>query len=272
MKIDFFRKQYSTSEILYHYIDYTGKLILDFLEAIGKSGMFLIKSIIGLFQCGCKVKNVSEQMLFIGVKSSFIIILTGVFTGMVLALQGYYSLSKFGATALLGPAVALTLIRELGPVLTALMVVARAGSALTAEIGTMRVTEQIDAIEIMGIDPFSYLIMPNMVAAIIAFPLLTAIFDVVGVWGGCLVAVQLLNLSMGSYFGEMSSYVEMSDITNGIIKSVIFAVIVLWICLYMGFYTKGGAKGVSTSTTRAVVFSAVHIFMWDYLLTSILGY
>ena len=111
-----------------------------------------------------------------------------------------------------------------------------------------------------------------MIAGIIAFPLLTAIFDVVGIWGGCLIAVQLLNLSMGSYFGEMATYVEINDVTNGIIKSVTFAIIVLWICLYMGFYTRGGAKGVSTSTTRAVVFSAVHIFMLDYLLTSLLGY
>jgi phospholipid/cholesterol/gamma-HCH transport system permease protein len=191
---------------------------------------------------------------------------------MVMALQMFYALNKFGATAMLGPAVALSLIRELGPVLTALMIAARAGSALTAEIGTMRVTEQIDSLEVMGINPFSYIIMPNMFAAILVFPVLTFFFDVVGIWGGCLVAVKLLKLSMGSYFGEMSTYIEMTDITNGIIKGVTFGIIVLWICTFMGFHTGGGAKGVSRATTRAVVYSAIHIFMFDYLLTSILGY
>ena len=221
------KKEYSTTEVFYNFTSFLGRKVLSFLDGIGKSGLFLFKSLIGLFQCGCKFRNIAEQILFIGVKSSFIIILTGIFSGMVLALQGFYSLNKFGATALLGPAVALSLLRELGPVFTAIMITARAGSALTAEIGTMRVTEQIDAIEIMGIDPFSYLIMPNMIAGIIAFPLLTAIFNLVGIWGGCLVAVQLLNLSMGSYFGDMSSYIVMGDITNSIIKSVIFGVIVL---------------------------------------------
>ena len=248
-----------------------GSSLLDILQEVGKAGVFLLYMLSGIFRCGCSLKNVLQQTLFIGVKSSFIIVLTGLFTGMVLALQGFYSLNKFGATALLGPAVALTLIKELGPVLTALMITARAGSALTSEIGSMRVTEQIDALEVMGIDPYSYLIFPNMLAGLCAFPLLTTLFDTVGIWGGCLVAVQLLNLSKGSYFGEMATYVSISDVTEGLLKAFSFAIIVLWICLYRGFYTTGGAKGVSRSTTKAVVLSAVYIFIWDYLLTSLLG-
>ena len=270
MKI--FQKKKNILQIIDEAVSSLGQYILNTLYTIGKSGIFLFRSLAGLFRCGCRMDNILEQLMFIGVKSSFIIILTGTFTGMVLSLQGYYSLNKFGATALLGPAVALTLIRELGPVLTAVMIAARVGSAMTAELGTMRVTEQIDAIEIMGINPFSYLIMPNMIAGIIAFPLLTAIFNVVGIWGGCLVAVKILNVSMGSYFGDMAAYVTSTDIINGVIKSLVFSVIVMWICLFVGFYTRGGSKGVSMSTTRAVVLSAVHIFIWDYVLTSILGY
>ncbi|MCK5708309.1 MAG: ABC transporter permease [Candidatus Aureabacteria bacterium] len=254
------------------FISRTGSAIIDYLHKRGQSVFFLFHALQCAVTCGCKIKSILRQTIFIGVQSSFIIILTGFFTGMVIALQGFYSLNKFGATALLGPAVALTLIRELGPVLTAIMVAARAGSALTAEIGSMKVTEQIDALEVMGIDPYAYLILPNMVAAVIAIPLLTAFFNVVGIWGGCLVSVKMLSLSAGSYFGEMASYVEMRDITNSIIKAVVFAIVVFWICLYVGFNTKGGAKGVSSATTKAVVLSAIYIFIWDYLLTSILGY
>ena len=259
-----------TAKNFYNAICYVGRYFLNLLQGIGKAGVFLLRAIFGLAFCGCRFETILERLHFIGVKSIFIVALTALFTGMVAALQGYYSLSKFGATALLGPAVALTLVLELGPVLTAIVIVARAGSAITAEIGSMRVTEQIDAIEIMGIDPFSYIIMPNVLGSLIAFPLLTSIFDMVGIWGGFLVAVKMLGLSSGSYFGEIPGRLVIYDIFHGIIKSIVFSVIVLWICLYMGYYTKGGAKGVSKSTTRAVVYSVVQIFMWDYILTSIL--
>ncbi len=253
----------------YEFTVFIGGKFIDFIYHLGKAGAFLIRSILGLAVCGCKMETIFERLNFIGVKSVFIVSLTALFTGMILALQGFYSLNKFGATSLLGPAVALTLVLELGPVLTAIVIVARAGSAITAEIGSMRVTEQIDAIEIMGIDPFTYIIMPNLLAGLIAFPLLTYIFNFVGIFGGYFVAVKLLGLSKGSYFGDIPSYLAMSDVYQGVIKSIVFSIIVLWVCLYLGYYTKGGAKGVSKSTTRAVVYSIVQIFMWDYVLTSI---
>jgi phospholipid/cholesterol/gamma-HCH transport system permease protein len=189
---------------------------------------------------------------------------------MVLGLQGFYTLNRFGSDALLGPMVALVLIKELGPVFSALMVTARAGSAVTAEIGIMRITEQIDALELMGLNPFRYLVVPNLLAAVIALPLLTAIFDVVGILGGYLVGGKLLGVSGGSYFGEMANYVDMADILEGVYKSLSFGVLIVWVCCYKGFYAGFGAEGVSKATTQAVVLSSILILIWDYFMTSIL--
>jgi phospholipid/cholesterol/gamma-HCH transport system permease protein len=199
-----------------------------------------------------------------------VIILTGSFTGMVLALQLFYILRKFGSEALLGPGIALSLLRELGPVLSALMITGRAGSALTAEIGMMRITEQIDALTAMALNPMRYLIVPNIVAAIIAFPLLVAIFDLIGIFGGYLVGVKILGISSGTYFSLMEDYVVMEDITVGLYKSLSFGLIVSWICCYKGFYTGYGAEGVSKSTTEAVVLCSIVILIWDYFLGSVL--
>jgi phospholipid/cholesterol/gamma-HCH transport system permease protein len=217
-----------------------------------------------------KIRRVIKQISFIGVKSSLIVILTGAFTGMVLTLQSYYAMSKFGAEALLGPAVALSLIRELGPVTSALMVTGRAGSALAAEIGIMRISEQIDALEVMALNPYRYLIVPNILAGIISFPLMASIFNVVGIYGGYLVGVQLLGVSEGGYFGEMITFINMEEIRNGLYKSLSFGLIVTWICCYKGFYATYGAEGVSKATTEAVVTSSVMILVWDYFLTSVL--
>ena len=211
-----------------------------------------------------------KQVRFFGNKSMAIILLTGSFTGMVLALQLFYTLRKFGSEALLGPAIALSLIRELGPVLSALMVTGRAGSALTAEIGIMRISEQIDALTAMALNPMRYLIVPNIVAAIMVFPLLAAIFDVIGIYGGYAVAVKLLGMSEGTYFSQMEVFVDIEDIRQGIYKSISFGVIVSWVCCYKGFYTGYGAEGVSKATTEAVVMSSVLILIWDYFLGSVL--
>lgn len=199
-----------------------------------------------------------------------VILLTGSFTGMVLALQLFYILRKFGSEALLGPGIALSLIRELGPVLSALMVTGRAGSALTAEVGMMRISEQIDALTAMALNPIRYLIVPNIVAAIIVFPLLVAIFDVIGIFGGYLVGVEILGISSGTYFSLMQDYVVMEDIMVGLYKSLSFGLIVSWICCYKGFYTGYGAEGVSKSTTEAVVLCSVLILIWDYFLGAVL--
>jgi len=170
--------------------------------------------------------------------------------------------------ALLGPMVALSIIRELGPVLSALMVTGRAGSAMTAEIGIMRISEQIDAIELMGLNPHRYLVVPKLLAGVIALPLLTAIFDVVGIFGGYLVGGKLLSVGRGTYFGEMANYLDMEDVLVGIYKSLTFGLIITWVCSYKGYHAGFGAEGVSKATTQAVVLSSVLVLFWDYIMTS----
>jgi phospholipid/cholesterol/gamma-HCH transport system permease protein len=216
------------------------------------------------------LRHVVKQVHFIGVKSLFVIVLTASFTGMVLGLQGYYTLRKFAAEGLLGSAVALSLIRELGPVLSALMVTGRAGSALTAEIGIMRIGEQINALETMGIDPIRHLVSPRMLGALVSVPLLASIFDVVGILGGYLVGVKLLGLNQGVYFSQMEASVMFKDVSDGLLKSVAFGLIIAWVCTFKGYYAARGAEGVSQSTTSAVVLSSVLVLIGDYILTSVL--
>jgi len=233
-------------------------------------GLFLGQAFIYASTPPFKFFRVLQQIRFIGFQSILVIFLTGAFAGMVLGLQGFYTLNRFGSTALLGPMVAFSLIRELGPVLSALMVTGRAGSAMTAEIGIMRNTEQIDALKLMGLNPFRYLVVPRLLACIISLPLLSSIFNVVGIFGGYLIGVRLLGVGVGNYFGEMTNYVEMEDVLGGIYKSLCFGVLITWVCCYKGYYTGFGAEGVSKATTQAVVLSSVLICVLDYFLTSIL--
>jgi len=245
-----------------------GSATLSCLRRMGRMGLFLAKTFYYTATPPLKVSWVLKQIWFIGFQSTLVIFMTGAFTGMVLGLQGFYTLNRFGSAALLGPMVALSLIRELGPVLSALMVTGRAGSAMTAEIGIMRTSEQIDAIELMGLNPYRYLVVPKFVAGIIALPLLTAIFDVVGIFGGFLVGGKLLGLGEGTYFGEMANYLDMKDVAVGIYKSLSFGVVVTWVCCYKGFHSGFGAEGVSKATTQAVVLSSVLVLFWDYVMTS----
>jgi phospholipid/cholesterol/gamma-HCH transport system permease protein len=247
-----------------------GAISLLGLRRAGRMGVFLSQSIIYASIPPLKVSQILKQIHFIGFESTLVIFLTGAFAGMVLGLQGYYTLNQFGSAALLGPMVALALIRELGPVLTALMVTGRAGSAMTAEIGIMRITEQVDAIKLMGLNPFRYLVVPRLLAGIISLPLLTAIFDVVGIFGGYLVGVKFLGVGKGTYFGEMARYVDMQDILGGVYKSLTFGILITWICCYKGYYTGFGAEGVGKATTQAVVLSSVLILVWDFFMTSLL--
>ncbi len=247
-----------------------GALSLRTLRNTGRMGLFLAKTFVFSATPPWKYSQFLRQIQFIGFQSVLVIFLTGAFTGMVLGLQGYYTLNRFGSAALLGPMVALSLIKELGPVLCALMVTGRAGSAMTAEIGIMRITEQIDAIELMGLNPFRYLIVPRFLAGILALPLLTAIFDVVGIFGGYLMGVKLLGIGEGTYFGEMANYVRMRDVAEGVYKSLSFGVLISWVSCYKGYHVGFGAEGVSKSTTQAVVLSSVLILFWDYILTSAL--
>jgi phospholipid/cholesterol/gamma-HCH transport system permease protein len=251
-------------------VEAVGRITLDTVESLGRFAGFLGHAIVWTFVPPFKVGQLVQRVHFIGFRSLSVIILTGAFTGMVLGLQVFLTLSRFGSEAFLGPAVALSLIRELGPVLSALMVTGRAGSALTAEIGIMRITEQIDALTVMALNPMRYLIVPIIVAGVITFPLMAAIFDVVGIFGGYLVGVRLLGLSEGTYFGEMRTFVDITDIWVGFWKSLAFGAVVTWVCTYKGFYTGHGAEGVSRATTEAVVLSSVLILVWDYFLGSVL--
>lgn len=247
-----------------------GALTLGLISEMGRMLNFLLYACYIIVRLPAKPFHTFKQVHFIGAKSFFVIFLTASFTGMVLGLQGYYTLSKFGSEGMLGSAVALSLIRELGPVLSALMVTGRAGSAITAEIGIMRISEQIDALETMALEPFKYLISPKLLAAMIVVPLLCAIFDVVGIYGGYLVGVKLLGVNPGAYFHEMEKSVEWKDVYSGILKSFSFGVIIAWVCCYKGYYAGHGAEGVSRATTAAVVMSSVLILIWDYFLTSVL--
>jgi phospholipid/cholesterol/gamma-HCH transport system permease protein len=238
--------------------------------ALGRFGTFLLLAVGTIVTPPFKLRAFADRINYIGFRSLLIILLTGAFTGMVLGLQLYLTLTRFGSEAFLGPAVALSLIRELGPVLAALMVTGRAGSALTAEIGIMRITEQIDALTVMALNPFRYLVAPSILAGLVTFPLMTALFDVVGIFGGYLVGVKLFGLSQGTYFGEMQTFVDMRDIMTGFWKAVSFGIIVTWVCTYKGFHVGHGAEGVARGTTQAVVLSSVLILVWDYFLGTVL--
>ncbi len=245
-----------------------GRWILDLVQESGNMMLFLMEGVALIFVPPFRPRRFLQELELIGVKSTLIILLTAAFTGMVLGLQGYYTLKKYGSESALGSAVALSLIREMGPVLTAIMVSARAGSAVTAEIGIMRITEQLDALDTMAINPMQYVVMPKLVAGVIAVPLLTAIFDVVGILGGYLVGVVLLGVSSGAYFSGMVQSVVPLDINGGIVKSLVFGITIVLVACYKGYHTEHGAEGVSRATNQTVVLSAIMVLAWDYILTS----
>jgi phospholipid/cholesterol/gamma-HCH transport system permease protein len=209
-------------------------------------------------------------MEFIGVKSSSVVILTGLFTGMVTALQMHYGFRQFGAEALVGSTAMLSVTRELGPVLAALMVTARAGSAMTAEMGTMRVTEQIDALTVMGVNPFQYLVIPRIIAAIIVMPMLTLVFDAVGMVGSWIVGVKILGINDSMFWFRITSYVHYKDIFSGLVKAGFFGLIIAVVGSFKGYMTSGGAEGVGRSTTYSVVYASVSILIADYILTALM--
>ena len=257
--------------MLIKFIEKFGKKILTMAESLGRIILFFLNGVMHIFTLPIQFAKIIDQTWFIGSKSIFVIILTGLFTGMVLGLQGYYSLVKVGSEAALGAAVALTLICELGPVFTAIMVTARAGSAMAAELGVMRISEQIDALKTMHIDPVRFLFTPRIVAAVISFPLLTALFDVVGIFGGYISGSIMLGINQYVYMDTVIKSIEIADITGGVYKAVFFGFIVTTICCYRGYYTHlssgFGARGVSLSTTNAVVQSCIYIFIFDYIIT-----
>ncbi len=262
--------------MIFKFIENLGDRALYNLNDLGRMGIFMLRSLSGIFKRPFRFRAVVRQIREIGANSFGVIFFTAIFTGMVLGLQGYYTLRKFGSEGMLGSAVSLSLLREMGPVLTALMVTGRAGSAMCAEIGIMRNSEQIDALECMAIDPFRYLITPKFIAILISVPLLTMIFNVVGIFGGYLAGVKMLGVNPGAFFSGMESSVVNKDISMGIIKSLVFAVLIVWICTGRGYFVDKiegagyGAEGVSRVTTQAVVLSSISILIWDYILTAML--
>lgn len=210
-----------------------------------------------------------REVYFAGVLSIIIIAISGAFVGMVLALQGYNTLTRFGSTDALGTLVALSLLRELGPVLAALLFVSRSGSAMTAEIGLMKATEQLDAMSVMGVNPVARVIAPRFWAGVLSMPLLAALFNVMGILGGYVVGVILIGLDSGAYWSQMQSNIDLHyDIVNGLIKSVVFGVAVTLISVFEGFDATPTAAGVSAATTRTVVTSALVILALDFILTA----
>ena len=251
-----------------------GRAAIRWVNHLGAALIFLLLALLMTFRSK-QLPKIVQQIYYVGARSTMIIMLVGLFTGMVLGLQSYHALVKVGAEGALGTLVTLSLVREMGPVLTAIMIAARAGSAIAAEIGIQRISEQIDALDTMRIDPLKYLISPRITASVISFPLLTALFDLVGIIGGYFSGVLLLGANAGTYLHRVQASLEMKDITDGFIKAVVFAVIVSTVCCYQGYFAhmradSRGAKAVGLSTTSAVVVSCVLILVSDYIVTSLL--
>lgn len=248
-----------------------GHSSLKFLAKLGRSSLFLLSISTGLAYTLSRPNLLIKQLYSIGVLTFWLIAVSGLFVGMVLGLQGVYTLSTYGAESSLGIMVAASLVRELGPVVSALLFAGRAGSALTAEVGLMKATEQLSAMEMMAIDPLKYMIAPRFFAGFISLPLLAALFSAVGVLGGYLAGVELLNVDAGAYWSQMQSVIDFhDDIINGIIKSIIFAWLVSWIALFEGYDALPTSAGISRATTRTVVNSAFAILLFDFLLTALM--
>ncbi len=246
-----------------------GHPFASFIIHLGGIAKLLINLLTSITYALKKFGLLIKELHFAGVRSIIIILVSGLFVGMVLGLQGYNTLLRFNSVSMLGSVEALSLLRELGPVLSAILFASRAGSAITAEIGLMKATEQLDAMEVMAIDPIKRIFVPKFLASIISVPLLTAIFDTAGICGGYLVGVSLLHLDKGTFWSQMNDSVQFHmDIVNGLEKSFIFGIAVALISIYQGIIAKPTAEGVSLATTRTVVISALSVFALDFMLTA----
>ena len=259
------------------FLAFFGTLALDMaagvrrgVEESDRHVLLLVRSLIWLVRPPFRFREIVRQFDFVGVQSVPLICITGAFTGMVLALQGDFALRKFGGESLVGAGVALSLTRELGPVIGALMVVARAGSAFAAEIGTMRNTEQIDALASMAVDPIQYLVVPRILAATISLPLLAILFEFSGMIGAYVIATKHIGIDAGAFMAGVREWVWTEDITHGLIKSVVFGLILSLVSCCKGFFVTGGARGVGLATTRAVVLSSLLILASDYMMTELM--
>lgn len=254
-------------------LDLPGSVGRQALASVGGAGRgfrFLVATVAALFRRPFRFHLVVGHIRFIGNRSITIVLLTAAFTGMVLVLQGYNALVRFGSEVYLGPLVALSLIRELGPVLAALMVTARAGSAMAATIAGMRVTEQIDALEVMAVDSVQYLSSTRFLAAILAVPILTGFFDLAGIWAAHLFGVSVLGIDGGTFSATIRDAVGADDLMAGASKSIVFGGLIAWISAYQGFFADHGAEGIGQATTRAVVIVSVMVLAADYVMTALL--
>ncbi|HBX54290.1 lipid asymmetry maintenance ABC transporter permease subunit MlaE [Pseudomonas sp. UBA2684] len=248
-----------------------GRAGIDVVATLGRSTVFLLRALFGRGSVGNPLQLLIKQLYSVGVMSLAIIVVSGIFIGMVLSLQGFSILAKYGSEQAVGQMVALTLLRELGPVVTALLFAGRAGSALTAEIGNMKSTEQLSSLEMIGVDPLKYIVAPRLWAGFISMPLLAVIFSVVGIWGGAMVAIDWLGVYEGSFWANMQNSVSFrEDVLNGVIKSLVFAFVVTWIAVFQGYDCEPTSEGISRATTRTVVYASLAVLGLDFILTALM--
>lgn len=252
------------------WLELLGVKTTKFIEEIGKIFLLFLQTIKWSLRPPLGFRNILKQMEEVGVRSIPVVLITAVSTGMVLALQSHTGFKRFNAESLVGTVVALSMTRELGPVLTALIVAGRAGAAMAAELGTMRVTEQIDALSTMAANPIKYLVVPRLLAGMLMLPILTIFSDAIGIAGGYFVAVQVLNVNPVVYLRRTTDFLEYDDIYGGLLKAFVFGIIIATVSCYKGFNTQGGAEGVGKATTGAVVLSSMLILISDYFLTAML--
>lgn len=253
------------------WIQRMGAFGLELTQKIGLSGLFLLRVIFQKPKLGQIWPLLSVQIYKVGVLSLLIILLSAIFIGMVVALQGFNTLQKFSAEDELGQLLALSVVRELGPVVTALLFAGRAGSALTAEIGLMNATEQLSSMEMMAVDPLWRVVAPRLWAGFISMPILAILFNLLAIVGGYLVGVDWLGVDQGAFWTSMQNSVDFnSDILNGIIKSLVFGFVVTWVAVYQGYFSEPNAEGISRSTTRTVVYSSLLILALDFVLTALM--
>jgi phospholipid/cholesterol/gamma-HCH transport system permease protein len=248
-----------------------GRRGIEFLQGLGRAGSLLLRILLNAFDLLLHPRALTAQLYAVGVLSLLIIAVSGLFVGMVLGLQGYYILSRFSADAMLGVLVATSLVRELGPVVTALLFAGRAGSALTAEIGLMKATEQLSGLEMMAVNPVRRVLVPRFFAGVISMPILALVFSAVGVYGGYFVAVGLMGGDIGVFWSQIEASVDFRhDVVNGIIKSFVFGVVCTWIALFQGYDATPTSEGVSRATTRTVVHSALAVLGLDFIMTALM--
>jgi len=247
-----------------------GAISITFIHETGKITLLLWKAVLLIFQRPFNLKDILRQMEEVGIKSMPVVLITGAFTGAVLALQSYTGFQRFNAETFVGTVVALSITRELGPVLTGLMVSGRVGSSMAAELGTMQVTEQIDALYTLAVNPIKYLIVPRLLAALIMMPVLVIFADLIGIAGGYFVSVKVLSSNPYTYMDRTWNYLELNDIFSGLFKASVFGIIISTISCYQGFFTRGGAEGVGRATTKAVVLSCLLILIFNYIITALL--